>query len=824
MEIEEITIGQLRRNVTDTFFQNRYLDLVLGNSEKLNTNALSQLLKLAVIFLNYGDPNLKRLGYRIVVRYSILFDDFVPLFDVAINKGFIPISKFIEAKHFKKNPIDEKFFSNYFSSYQENFRQEEIYLTYGQKKLIRFSDDHKSNFVLVAPTSYGKSEIIINKVAENLNKKVCILVPSKALLAQTKKRILGSPYANEVGRIITHPEMYRGNEINFVAVLTQERYLRLLQKNQLLTIDILLVDEAHNLLKRNSRAVLLAQVIMITLKRNANTILNFFSPFISDGKNLKIPHIDYSLEGMHSEEFIKIERYYCCDLLSGGDLLFYDQFLNRFSEYNNERYNSDVQLINEKKAGKNIVYLNKQRDVESFALRLSGNPTSNQNSSIVDKIITTIADFLHPDYNLLKCIQKGVAYHHGGMPELVRLYVESIFTNNPELHFIITNSTLLEGVNIPAEKIFLLTTKIGRNNFSKSEFKNLIGRICRFSEIFNLETGRLNMLEPEVYIIKSEYESSNANHQAFLENKAKIDLKLTDDVDNLLLKGKTELKTAEDIQSVFDTLEYLENIEPNTVVLENAEYVQSDIAKLCYRNNVFDFDIKENERQLIANLDSYSNARQIDTPIELIEAIYNVFIYQIAITDDNFKRLNNSAARNFYAMILDWRTKSNSFKEMIARFIGYWSTLPNPVVFFGSAWGEVQRDGDRIALYINLNSKSQADRVNLAILKIKDEQDFIEFRLLKYVEILFELGLIENTFYEKIKYGSSDPRIISFLKNGFSIELSKLLIDPKYLSFIQINVLTDEVIINEFIIDQMIQNEENSILVFEIRYHIRSSR
>jgi replicative superfamily II helicase len=40
----------------------------------------------------------------------------------------------------------------------------------------------------------------------------------------------------------------------------------------------------------------------------------------------------------------------------------------------------------------------------------------------------SLKGFLHKDYNLIKTIKNGVVYHHGGMPENVRLYVESSFS------------------------------------------------------------------------------------------------------------------------------------------------------------------------------------------------------------------------------------------------------------------------------------------------------------------------------------------------------------------------------------------------------------
>jgi len=821
MEKQTITIGQLRRNLESTFFQTRYHNLITGKQSSISNNGIIHLLKLAIIFLNYGDTSIQRLGYRIILRYSILFEDFKPLYDVAINKGFIPISKLIENRHVAAS-FSDGFFKSYFSSYQDNFLQEGIYLSYGQKKLIKFSDANNGNFALVAPTSYGKSEIIINKVIQNLDKKICIIVPSKALLAQTKRRLFGSSSAGDIGRIITHSEMYRGDEKRFVSVLTQERLLRLLQKNPDLSLDLLLIDEAHNLLKKDDRSILLAQVILIIKKRNKNTVLNFFSPFISEAKNLKIPYGDYLLDGEYTKESLKVERYYNCDLITDKKLNFYDQFINTFSHFNGEYYNSIIDLINEKKATKNIVYLNKQRDVVDFSLKLAANNSTLQQSiGDIDILTKAISDFLHPDYNLLRCIKSGIAYHHGGMPEIVRLYVESIFSENKNLHFIVTTSTLLEGINIPAEKIFLLTTKIGRNIFSRSEFKNLIGRICRFSEVFHKENGRLEMLEPEIYLIKGQYENQKANHTAFLQDKAKSDLILNDKVDNILLKDKSTLNDKEKLE-VRSTLEYLENIEPNTVSIESPTYVESLIAKLCYKNNVYDFDIKLSEKQLIANLARVVNNEKIETTNILLETIYKIFFVEIDISNDNIKRLENDAARRFYSMILEWRSSSTSFKEMIGKFVGYWNSLNDPIIYFGRAWGDVKmQESDHYPQYINLSSKSNADRVNLAILKIKEEQDFVEFNLLKYIEIIFELDLIDHVFYEKIKYGSSDPRVISLLKNGFSIELSKVLVDKKYRDLITFNFTSDDILINEFIISQMRANGENEILIFETMHHIR---
>lgn len=824
MEIEQLNLNDFRKKLKDSDFQVSYNKMLLNI--ELHENEKLHLLKTAIYLLNFGDIDLQKLGYKIIVNYSIKNSDYKPLYDVAINKDYIPISKLIERKHFNEEYIEEHFFNLFFSSYQENFKNENYYLSSGQKSLIEFSKN-TNDFILVAPTSYGKSEIIINKVHSNLNKKICIIVPSKALLAQTKKRLLSNLSENGLTRIVTHPEMFKGNEESFVSVLTQERLLRLLQKNPRLKLDLVLIDEAHNLFgekpfgnKADSRALLLAQTIMILKKRNEDVSLNFFSPFVYDAKNLEIEHLDYELDFLNTNEFIKTEKYFICDIKSDQKLKIYNQFSNNFIE-TNKIYRNEIQLIQSEKANKNIVYFNRPRHIEEFSLRFSN--TISVSGKNYNEIADTIADFIHPDYNLLKCIKKGIVYHHGGMPELIRLYVESLFNDNQSLEFIITSSTLLEGINIPAEKIFLLSAMKGRRLLSKSQFKNLIGRINRFSEIFNSENGNLSLLEPNIYVIKSDYSSQNRNIEKFLSDRAKTEIEIEDEINNILLKEESDLNSKEK-EELKDTLEYLENIEPNTTDLEDVTYVQSEIAKLCYQNNIYDFDIKENEQNLIINLNLFkeNDISKISDGNELLSAINDIFIHNITLKDENFKRLENLKARNFYSMILTWRSESASFKEMIGSFLAYWNSLPNEQlesVYIGEKWGEKTREGWR-RLFVDLTIKNDSQRVNLAILKIKEEQDYIEFNILKYIEILFELELLEEYYYERIKYRTSNKKIITLLKNGFSLELAKCLTQEIYSSLISINIINDEVLFSPEIIQKMKNNDENKILIFEVKYHM----
>jgi len=833
---KKITLNkiQLKDSINDTDFLYAYKKLLFKKT--LDESEKFLLLKFAVIFLNYGEKELEKFGYKIILMYSNLFNDYIPLYDIAINKNYIPVAKFIEDKYFRSNESEQTFHKLWMSAYKENFKHirnnKVIYFSAGQKKSYEFSKNTE-DYIIVAPTSYGKSELIIHKVEENLNKKICIIVPTKSLLAQTRKNVQKNSIIKESwNKIITHPDMLSIIPEKFIAILTQERLLRLLQKHIDLNFDIILIDEAHNLIEKDSREILTIQDLNILKKRNPNVKYYYFTPFLVEPKKLKI-FPDNELLVNKINEFIKVEKYLYCDLLSENkNLNIYDQFLNQsfpLEEENNNNIDNEFNFIDKYAAKKNIIYLNRPKHVEEFTNSIE-NPI--EISEEVQKIQNALKDYLHEDYNLIKSIGNGIVYHHGGMPENVRQYVENAFSKIKEIKYVVTTSTLIQGVNIPAEKIFLLTTIIGKNsNLNASQFKNLVGRVCRFSEVFNNDTGDLRLLEPEVFVLKSKYHSNAGSREEFLEKRVKANKITPDEINNPLIKENLNILNDEDVKFLNEAKEFQENIEHGSTNLENPNITSSKIGKLCFTNNIHDFNIHQNEEILINNYNENKYIPQINSTNILISVIYNIFIKNINFSETeayskkkkynkNFERLENIQAQKFYSMFLDWRTSSTPYKLMINQFLWYWNTLDSTdkKIYVGSKWGECKlRSTDFIENYIDLNEKTVKQKVNIAILRIKEEQEFIDYKLMPYIEILNDLELIQPNFYDKIKYGTDDKQMITMLKEGFSIELAKAIKNGNYSEYIEI---LDTLKVDNRIIQKMKENNENEILMFEIQYYI----
>ena len=176
------------------------------------------------------------------------------------------------------------------------YADEDIYQSEQQHELVKFFTSKAAETIsVIAPTSYGKSELILAAVKEYAGKKICILTSTKALLTQTKKRVQ-TVSRGIFPKIIVHPEMYNKNADSCLAVLTQERLLRIFKKDPHLAFDCIVVDEAHELLENNARSHTLANVIIVAQNRNPDVAFKFLTPFLTDGKNLKVR---YTTQGLY---------------------------------------------------------------------------------------------------------------------------------------------------------------------------------------------------------------------------------------------------------------------------------------------------------------------------------------------------------------------------------------------------------------------------------------------------------------------------------------------------------------------------------------------
>lgn len=803
------------RKLYNTEFPKLYAKFL--KNEKLSNSELEKILSIGIFLVGLEDTKLQKLGYRLFLLYSKSTNDYKPLYEVSLNKGLIPISQFIENNlEYSKNYSNLHTIINNITS--NKFKWNKSYQTIGQYELFKKSIDLKlESQIVVAPTSYGKTELILSFIDYSNFNKICIISPTKSLLTQTKKRIL-----NKFGckKIITYPEMYNSNDDKIIAVLTQERLLRLLQNNPNLKFDLLIVDEAHNLLdefsEENYRSVILASVIIICTKRNNNIVCKYLTPFLVNKDSVNIKHISNDINWCKVEENIKSELFYFYDLSNGKKLLLdqYSPLKEKFIELDANHLREDSEVVIKYCDNKNIIYLNSPKKVEEFAKELYEKLPTKQ-SSILSKAAKDLKEYIHDEYELAHFIQKGVIYHHGSMPEQVRYYIENLYTDAPEANMLIANSTLLEGVNIPATKMFILDPSRGNGYLSASSFRNLIGRVCRFGEIFNENIGNLNYLMPEIHIVKGRYCRTNFNASSFVkEQKILVENsdKITDEVNNPLLK--TNNANPEKVKKAEEILRNISSVD--SIVEEYNNKPETKVGKLCFENNVNIFNIFEVEEQISKELKQLDKIRNLDMIFEAMNFLFFSKIDENSGVYNNLNRLKEMEAQKFYKMLINWRITGFTTKEMINKMVDYWNTLRNEskIVYVGK-WGDKTRGGYK-KYWTDISQKNTHEKINLAIVRLKEEYDFIDNEIVKYIEILHSVDLIEESFYLKIKYGTDNKEKIALLNCGISNILVKLLKD-KYENMYQFDFASSTVFFSEELVSKMIENQENGILISEVK-------
>ena len=287
----------------------------------------------------------------------------------------------------------------------------------------------------------------------------------------------------------------------------------------------------------------------------------------------------------------------------------------------------------------------------------------------------------------------------------------------------------------------------GNNYLSPSSFKNLVGRVCRFGEIFNNSSGDLKYLLPEIYIIKGKYCRKNFNVESFVKGRkilVKDYAKITDDIKNpLLIHSDIDNSKTKKAEEILENISHCDNITDNSF-----RKPKTKIGQLCFENNINIFDIFEIEEQIDKELENINKAQSMDIVFNTINYLFFSKINDNQGEYNNLKRLREHEAQNFYKMLINWRIMGFTMKVMIDKMVGYWNTLreeQSRIVYVGK-WGDKTRGGHK-EYWTDITEKDEYEKVNLAIVRLKEEYDFIDNELVKYIEILYSLELIEESLY-----------------------------------------------------------------------------
>jgi hypothetical protein len=308
--------------------------------------------------------------------------------------------------------------------------------------------------ILSAPTSFGKSLIVDAVIASGKFRNILIVVPTIALIDETRRRITKRFRGNY--KVLTHSSQETAERNVYIG--TQERVLT---EELPEGLDFFVIDEFYKLSPGrddDGRCALLNQVFY----RLAKTVPQFYllgpnvmgiSPACGKRLHFHAYHEPYKT--------VVSELHH---VLGRGDPL--------------ER----LVILCKELSEPTVIFCSSPSSTRKVleALLEAGIGTSN---SVCKQAASWIGKEYHSEWHFVKGLRAGIGIHHGRIPRALGQFVIKAF-NEDELRFLICTSTLIEGVNTKAKNIVVFDNKINGTPIDLFTFNNIRGRAGRMRKHF----------------------------------------------------------------------------------------------------------------------------------------------------------------------------------------------------------------------------------------------------------------------------------------------------------------------------------------------------
>lgn len=155
----------------------------------------------------------------------------------------------------------------------------------------------------------------------------------------------------------------------------------------------------------------------------------------------------------------------------------------------------------------------------------------------------------------------------------------------------------------------------------------------------------------------------------------------------------------------------LNNISAADSIIDNYESKpKTQIGKLCFENNINIFDVLAVEEEINGSLSTVSQARDLAAVFNIINVLFFSRIKHGE--NNNLMRLKEEKAQIFYRMLIEWRIKGFSMKEMSDMMVKYWDNLEDQSkkeVFVGRR-GDKIRGGGFMPYWTDITKKITIQR------------------------------------------------------------------------------------------------------------------
>lgn len=682
---------------------------------------------------------------------------------------------------------------------------------------IAYDGFKNRSFSYSGPTSMGKTFLMTTFIKQRIDEghdgNFAIIVPTKALINELKGEVIRE-FKNEIleknYRVISSAnDLQLEAEHNFILVMTPERLMYFLIKYREIILDYVFFDEAHKISENDPRSSFYYKDISL-LSKNSNKIHIIFS-----SPNIPNPDIYSKLYGggdgkSYRSQFSPVSQFKFYINRESKSFSIWNDFSRTAVQLPRENItDNDYTLVDyvfrlTKDNQQSIVYVNSvdtaselaQEMYEGYGNRIS--LTQKQKDELEDLSID-IEKGITRRFSLCRLIKKGVAFHTGYLPPTLRARLEALYKSGA-IRFLFCTSTLIEGVNLPANNLFVTSIKNGQSNMTSIEFKNLAGRVGRISttsygnvflvsedEKTSKRMEELAQSKAEDQELSLEKVLTPENSKAIVSSFAKGELPYSDSIkDGDLLVQKLSLIYAKDIAERTDTY-FSKEVEKR--LTSDGNIKKEDLFKLT-QNIKQEDDINVNfiqDRRLreaifkdglhypdISTLNDDKASYEI--VLDFLKKLSDVFLWKVYERDD----LGRGNSISQYAVVLLHWIMGSGLRYIVDSRIDYYNN---------KRWGKTIKINHKEELYHA--TKRQVDY--LISNTLKDIEGIILFKLsnyfLKFSNIYKEFTnqkSFNNDWYEFIEFGTHEPVIIFLQRIGFSRETA-LYIRKNSSDFIEID-------------------------------------
>lgn len=500
------------------------LKLVKNGNNLKSYGCIERLLQSATCFSVCTNWSYREAAYRIATACWTLFgeeyDNLKNIADLILRRlGNFPTSELLSASAgHRGETIEPRYPAALW--FEVNARQdfntvmvagkEKLVLTNFQRGLWEYLKGRNS-VTVSAPTSAGKSyalqHFLASECASRKKYYALYVVPTRALINQVSSSLDAIMKKLGEAKAITLTIPVPTSEVNadkVIYVLTQERLQLLMEADTNNRFDLLIVDESQ-IIADDSRGIVLQTVVEKVLDRCPDTQVMFASPSTENPEILPVVFGIEQVSTIYEIECPVAQNLILLDITDGRPNEVDISVVPRESERRSlgtmrlpvSLYKQDDILAYLTwmfgKEEKNLTYASTPSNCEVVASKI-GQLVEGGGGKEVHSDLSDFANFvkehIHPDYILAEVLGRGVAFHYGNMPTLIRRTIERLFEVG-QINYLVCTSTLLHGVNLPAKNMFMLKPSKGREwglnrdiPITSVDFWNLSGRAGRLGKDF----------------------------------------------------------------------------------------------------------------------------------------------------------------------------------------------------------------------------------------------------------------------------------------------------------------------------------------------------